>query len=153
MQNVACPTIIVKIVNSPKKLVNTLLKAIPVTMPGSAIGNTNSSDIDSRPKNLYLDIAAAAKDPKIKAITVAKSATTALRVIASRTPSLTAAFDHHVVVKPVGGQANEVFSLKELITTKSNGTYINEKPNPIIAYKNTLAPLEIFINYLTLQFF
>jgi hypothetical protein len=153
MQNVACPTIIVKIVNLPKKLVNTLFKAIPVTMPGSAMGNTNSSDIDSRPKNLYLDIAAAAKDPKIKAITVAKSATTALRVIAYRTPSLTAAFDHHVVVKPVGGQANEVFSLKELITTKSNGTYINEKPNPIIAYKNTLVPFEIFINYLTLQFF
>ena len=61
----AWPTIIVKIVNSPKKLVNTLFNAIPVTMPGSAIGNTKSSEIDSLPKNLYLEIAAAAREPKI----------------------------------------------------------------------------------------
>ena len=122
IQKVACPTIIVKIVNSPKKLVNTLLRAIPVTIPGSAIGNTKSSEIESRPKNLYLDIAAAAREPKISAITVAKRATTALRATASLTPSFTNALDHQVVVKPVGGQANEVFLLKELITTSTSGT-------------------------------
>lgn len=67
-------------------------------------------------------MAAAASEPKISAIAVAKRATTALLATASLTPSLTKALDHQVVVKPVGGQANEVFLLKELITTNSNGT-------------------------------
>jgi hypothetical protein len=67
-------------------------------------------------------MAAAANEPSTKAIKVAKSATTALRVIASLTPSLTAALLHQEVVKPVGGQANEVLVLNELITTKTSGT-------------------------------
>jgi hypothetical protein len=91
-------------------------------LPGRAIGNTNISEITSWPKNLYLDMAAAANEPRINAIKVAKSATTALLVIASLTPSLTAALLHQEVVKPVGGQANEVLALNELITTRISGT-------------------------------
>jgi len=53
---------------------------------------------------------------------VAARATITEREIASRTPSLVAALLHHVVVKPVGGQAKEVFLLKELITTSVRGT-------------------------------
>jgi hypothetical protein len=91
-------------------------------MPGSAIGNTNSNEIVSLPKNLYLEMAAAASDPRTNAMAVANKATVADLVIASLTPSLTAALPHQEVVKPVGGQANEVLVLKELITTNTSGT-------------------------------
>ena len=41
----------VQIVRPPRNVVKTLLSAMPVTMPGSAIGRITSSDNDSRPKN------------------------------------------------------------------------------------------------------
>jgi hypothetical protein len=50
-QKVACPIMMVKKVRPPKKLVKTLLSAIPVTIPGRAIGRTKISEITSRPKN------------------------------------------------------------------------------------------------------
>ena len=51
MQKVACPTTNVRNVSPPRNPVNRVFRAIPVTMPGSAIGSTTSSDTASRPKN------------------------------------------------------------------------------------------------------
>ena len=48
---------------------------MPVMMPGSAIGSTNSSEIASRPKNLARDSAAAASVPSTSASAVAIAAT------------------------------------------------------------------------------
>jgi hypothetical protein len=91
-------------------------------MPGSAIGSTKTSEITSRPKNEYRAMAAAANDPKIKAMMVAKVAVSTDNKIASLTPGLDAAFVHQVVVKPVGGQLKDLFLLNELITTNIKGT-------------------------------
>jgi hypothetical protein len=111
----------VKNVNLPKKFVKTLFRAIPVTIPGSAIGSTKRRDIASLPKNSYLDIAAAASEPRMSAIEVAIRAVMTERITASRIPSLAAALLHQTVVKPVGGQANDLLVLKEFITTRANG--------------------------------
>jgi len=121
MQNVACPITIVKKVNLPKKFVKTLFRAIPVTIPGSAIGSTKRRDIASLAKNSYLDIAAAASEPRMSAIEVAIRAVITERITASRIPSLAAALLHQTVVKPVGGQAKDLLVLKEFITTRANG--------------------------------
>jgi hypothetical protein len=53
---------------------------------------------------------------------VAKDAVKTDSRIASFTPELDAAFVHHIVVNPVGGQLKDLFLLKELITTNINGT-------------------------------
>ena len=53
MQNVACPQMIVKRPSwMPSTCVNVVFSAMPVTMPGSAIGSTTRNEIVSRPKNL-----------------------------------------------------------------------------------------------------
>ena len=50
MQNVACAiTIVTNPSSQPKIVRNALFSAIPVTMPGSAIGRITSSDTVSRP--------------------------------------------------------------------------------------------------------
>jgi hypothetical protein len=67
-------------------------------------------------------MAAAASEPKINAITVAKVAVSTDKMIASLTPGFVAALVHHMVVKPVGGQLNDLFLLNELITTNIKGT-------------------------------
>ena len=138
---------IVKKVSFPKKFVKTLLSAIPVTIPGSAIGNTKRSEIESLPKKSYRAIAAAASEPKTNAIAVAKRATIAERVIASRIPTFSTALVHHSVVKPVGGQAKDLFLLKELITTRTSGRYIKVKPEIITARSVILAVRESLISY------
>ena len=55
MQNVACPTITVNSPSSTPSGCSMVRKAfdsaMPVTMPGSAIGRTTRSDTVSRPKN------------------------------------------------------------------------------------------------------
>ena len=50
MQNVAWPMTRVANVSPPRNPVNSEFNAIPVTMPGSAIGSTSSSETASRPK-------------------------------------------------------------------------------------------------------
>ena len=53
MQNVACATTTVNRLelDAEDRCVNTLLSAMPVTMPGSAIGRMISSETTLRPKN------------------------------------------------------------------------------------------------------
>ena len=67
-------------------------------------------------------MAAAANEPKIKAITVAKVAVSKDKKIASLTPGFDAALVHHIVVNPVGGQLKDLFLLNELMTTNMSGT-------------------------------
>ena len=77
--------------------------ATPVTIPGSAIGNTSASDSTSRPKKRNRCTANAANDPSTAAIPVAPSpARTELRN-AARTSSLRQAVPHHFVDHSVIG--------------------------------------------------
>jgi hypothetical protein len=57
----------------------------------------------------------------MSAIEVAIRAVITERMTASLIPSLVAALLHQIVVKPVGGQANDLLVLKEFITTRANG--------------------------------
>src|SRR6185503_2798820 len=75
MQNVAWPSTMVQIEKSIPMMSKAERSEMPVMMPGSAIGSTNSSEIVSRPKNLARDRAAAASVPKMRARTVAMAAT------------------------------------------------------------------------------
>ena len=51
MQNVAWPITIVQMLNGISKLLIVELRAMPVTMPGSAIGSTSKNDTAFLPKN------------------------------------------------------------------------------------------------------
>jgi hypothetical protein len=52
MQNVVWPTTSVHVVNGRSNWASVDRSAMPVTMPGSAIGSTTSSDSAFRPKNV-----------------------------------------------------------------------------------------------------
>ncbi len=79
MQNVAWPSTMVQIEKSIPIMSKAERSEMPVMMPGSAIGKTNSKEIVSRPKNLARDSAAAASVPKISARKVAITATSSDR--------------------------------------------------------------------------
>ena len=51
MQKVAWPTMIVNMPSSMPTARNAVLSAMPVTIPGSAIGRMTRNEIVSRPKN------------------------------------------------------------------------------------------------------
>ncbi len=88
MQNVACDTISVKKPSlMPIIVVKTFASAMPVTMPGSAIGRMISSETESRPKNRNRCSARAAMVPSTSATSVATIATCTETHTASRAPS------------------------------------------------------------------
>src|SRR3954454_10275660 len=122
MQNVACPITIVSNPNGRPISRNALLRAMPVTMPGSAIGRRTRSEIVLRPKNRYRDTANAAIVPSSSAMAVAPSPAFTLVVSAARAPEECHALVHHVVVNPRGGQPNVRELLNELMTTTTRGT-------------------------------
>ena len=104
MQNVAWPTITV---NSPSPMPNGVstsrnvaFSAMPVTMPGSAIGSTTRNEIVSRPKKRWRATANAASVPSSSAISVAPVAAFIDVSSASRTPGLWNALSNHSSVKP-----------------------------------------------------
>src|SRR5216683_1984368 len=104
MQNVACP---ITIVHSDRLIfpkTKNELSAMPVTIPGSAIGSTSRNVIDSRPKNLKREIANAAIEPRISATVVAKNAASIESQIAERTSGEFHATLNHFVVNSVIGQ-------------------------------------------------
>ena len=78
MQKVACPTMIVKsprsTPNGSGRLRKVAFSAIPVTIPGSAIGRMTRNEIASRPKKRCRATAIAASEPSTSAIAVAPSA-------------------------------------------------------------------------------
>jgi hypothetical protein len=122
-QNVACATTSVsRDSGTPRIVRKALFSAMPVTMPGNAIGRITSSDTASRPKNLYRCSDIAASVPSTSATAVDSRPTTTEVRSASSAPALCAARDHHCRVKPAGGQPNARSLLNELITTTISGT-------------------------------
>jgi hypothetical protein len=99
-----------------------LFSAIPVTIPGSAIGRITNSEMASRPKNRYRCKANAAAVPRTRLIAVAASPARTLVASAARAPALSAVVSHQRSVQPEGGQANVASALNELRTTTTNGT-------------------------------
>ena len=125
MQNVAWPRITV---NNPKLIpsgtrtvLNEALSAIPVMIPGSAIGRITRKLMESRPKKSYLATANATIEPRTIAIRVAPTPALILVSSAARTPSLVAAFVHQSVVHAVGGHEKTFEALKELIKMTNSG--------------------------------
>src|ERR1043165_2789669 len=82
---------------------NALASAMPVTMPGSAIGSTTSRDTALRPKNLYRPTANAIIAPSSGALPAAPRPVRTDVHSADRAPSLSQAEPHHLPVHAVGG--------------------------------------------------
>ena len=123
MQNVAwAMTTVRKPRSIPSIVRNALLSAMPVTMPGRAIGRRISNETVWRPKKRVRRSASPASVPRTRAIAVASSATSTLVSSASRAPWLWAATFHQCRVNPLGGHANVRSTLKELTTTSASGT-------------------------------
>ncbi len=122
MQNVACATITVKYPNGTPPALKAELSAMPVTMPGSAIGSTTSRLITSRPKNRYRWTAKARQVPSTRASAVAPRPTLTLVQSADRAPALSSVRRHHSSVSPLGGKPNVRDELNELTSTSSSGT-------------------------------
>jgi hypothetical protein len=101
---------------------NALFSAIPVTMPGKAIGKMTSREIVWRPKKVNRSTAKAAIVPSTSAIAVAPKPAFRLVIKASVAPWLPIARCHHSVVKPGGGHPKVRSALNEFTTTTSKGT-------------------------------
>ena len=79
--------------------------AMPVTIPGSAIGRTNRRDIASRPKNFARASAAAASVPRSSASAVDTRATRIDSASASQTSGRPQATANQRNVRPGGGNS------------------------------------------------
>ena len=77
--------------------------AMPVMMPGSAIGRMTSSDIVSRPKKRVCETAAAQSVPSTRAMAVEAAATRSDRPSASHTSGRFHVTPSHFSVRPGGG--------------------------------------------------
>src|SRR2546428_12203190 len=73
MQNVVCPTTIVQKESRTAPKLKNALSAIPVMIPGSASGSTNSRLMASRPKKGIRRMANAAQEPSTRESAVAGS--------------------------------------------------------------------------------
>src|SRR3954447_19341527 len=104
MQNVACPITIVSNENRTPPNAKNEFSAIPVMMPGSAIGSTRTNDTTSRPKNRKRCTANAASEPSTRATAVATSAARTDSQSACRIASLCQADENHRVDNPESGQ-------------------------------------------------
>src|SRR5438445_12783290 len=80
------------------------LSAIPVMIPGSAIGRITTNETTSRPKNEKRWIANAAAEPSRIAATIVTPATLSESTKAWRTSWLAQAARNQCVVKPAIGQ-------------------------------------------------
>src|SRR5438034_11800785 len=80
------------------------LSAMPVMIPGSAIGRTSKNETDSRPKKVNRAIANAAADPRRSADPVASSAARTDSQRAARTSCEGQATRNDFVVKAASGQ-------------------------------------------------
>jgi hypothetical protein len=78
--------------------------AMPVTMPGSAMGSTSRNDTASRPKKRLRDTAAAASVPSTSATAVAILATRSERNSACQKSLRPAATANHRSVSAGGGK-------------------------------------------------
>src|SRR5438876_3575231 len=104
MQNVAWPTmIVVSEKPTPLKLMNEF-SAMPVMIPGNAIGSTSKNEIASRPKKRKRCTAKAAIDPSVIAIAVAISPARTDSQKACRISALCQVEENHFVESPSSGQ-------------------------------------------------
>src|SRR5258705_7158564 len=97
MQNVAWPMTIVQYDRLIFQNWKNELSAMPVMMPGSAIGSTSNSEIDSRPKKRKRCSAKAAVVPRISASVVATAAAFSDRPNAWRISALCQVLENHFV--------------------------------------------------------
>src|SRR5690242_740264 len=104
MQKVACPITIVQSERLMWLKVKKAFSAMPVMIPGSAIGRTSRNETDSRPKNRKRAIANAAAEPSTIAVPVASSAHRTESQIAFLTSCECQATLNQCVVKPGIGQ-------------------------------------------------
>ncbi len=111
-QKVASPMMIVQRLKFTPVVLIAVRRAIPVMMPGSAIGRTSRNERLSLPKKRNRCTAKAAQLPSTRAISVAidatfKEFTNAFRMLASPKAS-----SNHLVVKLFGGHTCATLSLK-----------------------------------------
>ena len=100
MQKVACPITIVHIETWMWPAMKNELSAMPVTMPGSAIGRTKRNETRSRPKNENRATPNAAIEPSTTATPVATNATRTESQTASRTSWECHATENQCPLKP-----------------------------------------------------
>ncbi len=112
MQNVACPITIVQSDRLMWPKMKNEFSAMPVTIPGSAIGSTSRNVTDSRPKKRKRASANAAMEPSTSATDVASTAARTDSQMALRTSGEFHATQNHFVVKPVIGQLCTFDALK-----------------------------------------
>src|SRR6478735_5743018 len=113
MQKVACPTMTVKrLRRTSRTWVKVLLIAMPVTIPGRAIGRITRKEIVSRPKKRWRATASEASVPSTSAIAVARSPAFSEVKNASRAASFLNACENQWVVQLGGGQARILLELK-----------------------------------------
>src|SRR5687768_1962837 len=103
MQNVACAITIVQVLNPISRRAIDDRRAMPVTMPGSAIGRITRNETASLPKNFVRYTAAASRLPNTRAIPVAAEATTTDRRRARQIAGFLNATSNQSSVNPGGG--------------------------------------------------
>src|SRR5262245_12801735 len=99
-QNVAWPITIVQKLNWMDQNPKNELSAMPVMIPGSAIGRTKTNETADWPKNLWRERANAASEPSTNATAVAVRPAFTESQRASRTSSSCHAAENHFVVNP-----------------------------------------------------
>ena len=111
-QKVACPIMIVHKEKFTPVVFIADRSAMPVMMPGSAIGRTSANDTVSRPKNRKR---CTANEARVPSTTATAAATSPILIEFSRPSRIPFAFhatSNHFVVKPVGGHACATLVLK-----------------------------------------
>src|SRR5688500_4283869 len=98
-----------------------LSRAMPVTIPGSAIGSTMSRDTVTRPKNRNPCTANASIVPRPRAVAVAAWPAATDVSSAGRAPVLAHAAGHGRVVGSWGGPPDVRWRLDELASTRAIG--------------------------------
>ncbi|MNN75467.1 hypothetical protein D3C81_1917730 [compost metagenome] len=96
---------------SMPRLLNAESRAIPVMMPGRAIGRISISEMPSLPKKLRRYSAAEARVPSTRAINVARQATCSDSLMDSSTSGRAKATANQLRVNPLGGKLNAASSV------------------------------------------
>jgi hypothetical protein len=104
-----------------KTVCRVVFSAIPVTIPGRAIGKTTNRESADFPKKLYRETAKAIAVPSNNAITVAPIPTFIDDAIDPAKPALWPIFCHQIVERLLGGQLNVFEGLNEFTTTVNSG--------------------------------
>ena len=116
MQNVAWPMMIVIRPSSSPIVRNAVLRAMPVTMPGNAMGRITRNETTSRPKKRNRWTANESSDPRMSATIVAPSAAWTDVRNDLRMASFSNALRYQSMVRPSGGHFGTSPALNEVRT-------------------------------------